>query len=342
MRVLVTGASGFLGGYVILRLLTEGYEVRGTLRDLRREEEVRATFTAAGARSDAPISFVRADLEHDEGWDAAVAGCEYVVHVASPFPSATPQNEDDLIRPAHDGALRVLKSAKNAGVRRVVLTSSFAAIGYGQRTRNTPFDESDWTNVSGADVQPYIKSKVVAERAAWDYIARDGGSLQLCVINPVGIFGPVLGADYSSSIDLVARMLNGSMPFCPRVCFGVADVRDVAEIHVRAMTSPDADGQRYIVSSGEVLSLIQVARILREQLGKVADKAPRYELPDWLARLLACVNPQLRGTLPQLGIVRRANNEKARRTFDWVPRSAESTLSDTARSLIAMGADAPA
>src|SRR5271156_2778017 len=199
-QVLVTGGSGFIGGHCILQLLAAGHSVRTTVRKLDREPEVRTLLKRGGADVGGSLSFFAADLTDDAGWAQAVEGCDYVLHVASPFPAGVPKHEDELIVPAREGALRVLRAARTGGVKRVVLTSSFAAIGYGHGPRSTPFDETDWTNPDGKDVLPYIKSKTLAERAAWDFLAREGGALELAVVNPVGVFGPVLGPDYSTSI----------------------------------------------------------------------------------------------------------------------------------------------
>src|SRR5205814_2973496 len=196
--VLVTGGSGFIGSYCILQLLEAGHQVRATLRDPSREDDVRTVLHAASAAADGRLFFHTADLMHDAGWAEAVGGCEYVLHVASPFPATLPKHEDELIVPAREGALRVLRAARDAGVKRVVVTSSFAAIGYGHKPQTAPFEEMSWTDPAAPDVQPYAKSKALAERAAWDFIAREGDALELSVVNPVGVFGPVLSPDYST------------------------------------------------------------------------------------------------------------------------------------------------
>jgi len=231
--ILVTGGSGFVGGHVILQLLEAGHDVRTTVRSLAKEPAVRDTLARAGAKTPDRLTFVAADLNQDAGWAEAVAGCDYVQHVASPFPLAQPKDENDLIRPAVDGTLRVLRAARDAGVKRVVLTSSFAAIGYGHGDRAAAYTEADWTNVDGPAVQPYMKSKTLAERAAWDFIEREGNGLELAVVNPVGIFGPVLNEDLSTSIEIIKRMLEGSLPGAPRLYFGVVDVRDVAGMQIK-------------------------------------------------------------------------------------------------------------
>ena len=336
--VLVTGGTGFVGSHAIIKLLEAGHEVRTTVRSLDRRPGVLAMLSAGGATTAGGLAFHAADLLRDEGWAEAAQGCDYVLHIASPFPGDVPGNEDDLIVPAREGTLRVLRAARDAGVKRVVVTSSFAAVGYGHAPRQAPFTEEDWTNPSGADVAPYIKSKVLAERAAWEFMSREGGSLQMAAINPVGIFGPALGPDYSSSIGLVKALLDGAMPATPRIYFGAVDVRDVAALHLLAMTRPEAKGQRFIaVAPGPVLSLHDAALILRRRLGEAASKVPRRQFPDWLVRLLARFSPQLRSTLPQLGIVRASTGTKAQRLLGWAPRSAEDAIAASGESLVRLG-----
>lgn len=336
-KVLVTGGSGFVGSHVILQLLAAGHEVRTTVRNLSREAEVRATLAAAGADTGSRLSFFAADLEKDDGWAEAAASCDYVHHVASPFPPAQPKDEQELIRPAREGTLRVLRAARDAGVKRIVVTSSFAAVGYGQGQRDTPYTEADWTDPDGPAVQPYMKSKTLAERAAWDFIAREGSGMELAVVNPVGIFGPALNDDLSTSIFLVKTMIEGKMPGTPRLYLGVVDVRDVADLHLRAMTDPAAAGERFLAVAGEAMSFHQMAMVLRERLGPAAAKVPKRELPDWLIRLLAIVNPLAREAVPRLGIKASARNEKARRMLGWTPRSREDAIVASGESVIALG-----
>jgi nucleoside-diphosphate-sugar epimerase len=233
--------------------------------------------------------------------------------------------------------LRVLRASRDAGVKRVVVTSSFAAVGYGHANNTVPFNEADWTNVNGEDVQPYIKSKALAERTAWDFIAHEGGALELSVVNPVGIFGPVLGADFSSSIGIVKRMMDGGMPGTPKIYFGVVDVRDVADLHLRAMTSPAAKGERFLAVAGDSMSLHDVARLLRARMGTAARRVPRFQLPNWLVRRAARRDPSLRPAVPQLGKVRNASNEKARRLLGWAPRRNQEAIVATAESLVRLG-----
>jgi nucleoside-diphosphate-sugar epimerase len=335
--ILVTGGSGFIGSHSILQLLAAGHRVRTSLRSPKREGDVRAMLKEGGAEPADRLSFIVADLECDAGWSEAVAGCEYVLHVASPFPPNLPKHEDELIVPAREGSIRVLRAARAAGVKRVVLTSSFAAIGYGQEPRESPFNETNWTDPDGGDVLPYVKSKTLAERAAWDFIANEGGDLELSVVNPVGVFGPVLGPDYSTSILLVQRLMDGAMPGCPRLYFGIVDVRDVADLHIRAMTHPAAKGERFLAIAGDFLSIRDIARMLKGRLGASARRVPTRQLPNWLVRIAAMRDPAVKQILPELGKRKNATNEKARRLLGWAPRSNEEAIVATAESLTRLG-----
>ncbi|OOG39632.1 epimerase [Rhodanobacter sp. C06] len=336
-KVLVTGGSGFIGSHCILQLLAAGHEVRTTVRSLQREVAVRAMLKQGGAEPGARLSFAEADLERDEGWAAAVAGCDYVLHVASPFPPTLPKHEDELIVPAREGALRVLRAARDTGVKRVVLTSSFAAVGYGHPPQAAPFDESSWTDPAGDDVQPYAKSKTLAERAAWDFIAREGGALELSVVNPVGVFGPVLGPDYSTSILLVQRLMDGAMPGCPKLSFGVVDVRDVADLHLRAMSDPAAKGERFLAVAGDFMSIRGIALVLKHRLGTAARRVPTLQLPNWLVRLAALRDPAVKQILPELGKYKNATGVKAQRLLGWAPRPNADAVVATAESLVQLG-----
>jgi nucleoside-diphosphate-sugar epimerase len=333
--VLVTGGSGFVGIHCIDQHLRAGYRVRSTVRSLSREADVRTMLKNAETPHQDALTFVAADLTRDAGWPDAVAGCEYVLHVASPFPDSVPKHEDELIIPAREGTLRVLRAARDADVKRVVLTSSFAAIGYGHETQDTPFDETNWSNLNG--VGAYTKSKTLAERAAWDFMANAGGNLELSVINPVGVFGPVLGPDYSTSILLVQRLMLGSVPGCPRLYFGLVDVRDVADIHIRAMRNPDAKGERFLAVAGDFMSMVEVAKVLKSRLGPAAKRVPTRELPNWLVRLASLRDPAIRLILPELGKVKNTTNKKAKRILSWAPRSNEEAVLATAESMMRLG-----
>lgn len=336
-RVLVTGGSGFIGSQALLQLLEADYEVRTTVRDPKRESEVRALLSAHGAEPDGRLTFVAADLEEDEGWEEAVEGCERVLHVASPFPSTIPENEDDLIVPAREGALRVLRAARDRGVERVVLTSSFAAIGYGHERLDEPFDETTWTDLDRREVTAYVKSKTLAERAAWDFIEEEGGGLELSVVNPVGVFGPVLGPNYSTSIILIRRLMDGDLPGCPQVSYGVVDVRDVVDLHLRAMTHPEAGGERFLAVSGDFMTIREMATTLKERLGEAARRAPTLELPNWLVRLVSLFDSEVRQITPELGRHKHATSAKARSLLGWDPRSREDAIVATAESLLRLG-----
>jgi dihydroflavonol-4-reductase len=268
-----------------------------------------------------------ADLTRDGGWAEAVAGCDYVLHVASPFPATSPADEDELIVPARDGALRVLAAAREAGVKRVVMTSSFAAVGYGRPTTR-PFTEDDWSDLYGRDVTPYVKSKTLAERAAWDFAATTG--LELAVINPTAIFGPVLGDSRSSSIELIDALLTRRLPAVPKLAFGVVDVRDVADLHIRAMTHPAAAGERFLATAGTI-TLPVIARLLRRSDARV----PTRVVPDWAVRAAAPFSAHAREAARQLGKTPVASSEKARRVLGWTPRPPQQAIAAAAASLVA-------
>jgi nucleoside-diphosphate-sugar epimerase len=303
------------------------------VRSLTREADVRAMLKIGGAEPGDRLEFFAADLLSDDGWAAAVEDTDFVLHVASPFPSTQPKDENDLIIPAREGALRVLRAARDAKVKRVVLTSSFAAVGYSAPPVGRPFNETDWTNPNDS-VTPYVKSKVIAERAAWDFIATEGGRLELSVINPVGILGPTLSKEVSTSIELAIRLMNGEMPGIPQIAFGIVDVRDVASIHLLAMKAPAAKGERFLAIAGKAMFLPEVAKVIRDHMPDAAQKVPTRVLPNWLVRALSVVAPPLREIVPQLGRVKETSNEKAKTVLGWKPRSNEEAILATARSLV--------
>ena len=325
--ILVTGGSGFIGSHCILQLLAAGHQVRTTVRNLKREGDVRAMLKEGGAEPGDRLSFFAADLENDAGWPEAVAGCEYVLHVASPFPPDIPRHEDELIVPAREGALRVLRAARDAGVKRVVLTSSFAAIGYGQEPQEHAVgrDELDGPRRRRRAALREIEDPGRAARPGISSPTK--GGLELSVVNPVGVFGPVLGPDYSTSILIVQRLMDGAMPGCPRLSFGLVDVRDVADLHVRAMTHPAAKGERFLAVAGDFLSIRDIARVLKSRMGASARRVPTRQLPNWLVRIAAMRDPAVKQILPELGKRKNATNEKA--TAGWRrdrPRSPSSPL----------------
>ena len=335
-RVLVTGGSGFLGAHCVLALLDAGYRVRTTVRSPARSADVRSQLAAGGVDDPGDrLEFAIADLTADDGWADAVAGCRYVLHVASPFPSQQPKDPDDLIVPARDGALRVLRAARAAGVERVVLTSSFAAIGYGHAPTDRAFTEEDWTELdSGRPLSAYVRSKTIAERSAWAFVDAEPGALQLATVNPVGILGPVLGPDISTSVELIRLVKEGRLPRLPDVHFGVVDVRDVAALHLLAMTRPEAAGQRFLAIAGEVMSAQEIALLIRGHLGERAGRRVSTKLmPERMLKAAAPFSRRVRDALPDIGTVRRASGEKARTVLGWAPRSREEAVLATVDTL---------
>lgn len=330
--VLVTGGSGFIAVHCILQLLNAGYQVRATLRNLSREAGVRSMLKEGGVEAGERLSFIQADLSADTNWNEAVKDCTYVIHVASPTPKLNFKHEDEMIIPAREGLLRVFRAAKDAGVKRIVLTSAIGAIVYGHPKRTAPYDETNWTNTAGK-TPAYQKSKTLAEKAAWDFINQQNG-MELSVVNPVGVMGPVLGPDYSHSIYMVKNMLTGKTPGCPKVNSAFVDVRDVADLHLRAMIHPAAAGQRFIATAGESIWMVEIARILKTRLGDAASKVNAKELPNTLIRIAALKDPIAKGIVPLLGMIMNATSAKAIRMLDWSPRSTEEAVVATAESLI--------
>ena len=332
--VLVTGGSGYIAGFCIAQLLREGAEVSTTVRSLAREAQLRADIQKL-VKTAHTLRVVVADLNLDAGWRDACSGCTGVLHVASPFPARAPSDDGELVRPARDGALRVLKAARDAGVRRVVMTSSTAAVAYGRGGRSQPFTEADWSDPAGrSDSSAYERSKTIAERAAWDWHAREGGALELVSICPGAVIGPVLGSDFSASLDIVKKLMDGSLPGLPPFGWPLVDVRDVADLHIRALRTPAAAGQRYI-GAGRFLWMQDVARVLRDRVPEVAAKVPRRRLPAWVVRASSLLDPAVRGRLYDLGKERPVCADKAKRELGWAPRSEEDAIADTARSLLA-------
>jgi dihydroflavonol-4-reductase len=330
--VLVTGGSGYIAGYLIRQLVAEGWKVRTTVRSLAKEAATRAVL----AVDDRRLAFVAADLTADAGWDEAAAGCSHVAHVASPVPARMPTDADELIVPARDGALRALRAARDAGARRFVMTSSVAAIAYGRGRGVHRFTEADWTDLARPGLSAYVQSKTIAERAARDWVARDGGSLEFCAICPSVVLGPVWSGDYSSSLVIVKKLLDGSLRACPDIGFGVVDVRDVADLHVRALTAPGMAGERFI-ASGRFLKMREIADILRAELGDQARKVTTRNMPDWLVRTTALFNPLARAAAGELGSIRHQDASHARAVLGWATRAEAQSIADAARSLIELG-----
>jgi dihydroflavonol-4-reductase len=330
--VLVTGGSGYIAGFLIRQLVAQGWQVRTTLRDLAREAEVRARL----AVDDARLAFVTAELLDDAGWAQAMAGCTHVAHVASPVPSRAPKNEEEVIRPAREGVLRALRFARDAGVQRFVMTSSVAAICYGRPRGTYTFTEADWTRLDVGDTSAYVKSKTIAERAARDWVAAEGGGMTFCSVNPGLVLGPVLGSDFSPSLLVVKKLLEGALPGCPDLGFAPVDVHDIADLHVRALGAPDMAGERFI-GAGPFMKILEVAHVLRGGLGEQARRVPLRRLPDLLVRVSALFDPTVRQVVGELGKVRNVDASHAQSRLGWTPRPNEQAILEAARSLIAHG-----
>jgi nucleoside-diphosphate-sugar epimerase len=329
--VTVTGASGFIALHCVRELLREGYRVRGTLRSLDKEPAIRAAL-ALDDEAEARLSFVAANLLEDDGWPAAVDGARYVLHVASPAPAAAPEHEDVLLRPARDGTVRVLRAAQTAGVSRVVLTSSIAAIVYcDKRERGEVLDEGDWSEIRPS-LSAYAKSKIVAERAAWDFIDGLSGDrpMELTVMNPVYVLGPsLLGMDNASN-ELIRKLLHREVPGVPHLYLPIVDVRDVALAHVAALRTPDAAGKRFILF-GDGCWYHELAKLIKA----AGYNIPTRRLPNWLVRIVARFDEAVALVVPQLGKLTRLSNEQARTVLDWHPRPLGETAIDTAKAIAA-------
>jgi nucleoside-diphosphate-sugar epimerase len=314
----------------VIELLRRGYSVRTTVRDLAREPEVR---TAIGSQADPGdrLEFLAADLGDDAGWEEAVRGCDYVLHVASPFPPQQPKDPDELIVPARDGTLRVLRTALAAGVERIVITSSVAAVGGGAKTE-AALTEEDWTDLASPQLSPYVQSKTIAEQAAWDYATEAGAKDRVAVVNPGAILGPALSEDRSFSLQLVERLLKG-MPGIPQIGFSFVDVRDVADLQIRAMTMPEAGGERFI-AVGQFAWASEVAWLLRDGLGEEAENVPTRKVPNLVVRAMAIFDPGVRSIVGQLGRRSNYSSEKARTALGWTPRPLEETVVETGRSML--------
>ncbi|MCE7997847.1 MAG: aldehyde reductase [Rhodobiaceae bacterium] len=332
--VLVTGASGYIAQQVILALLAKGYKVRGTVRSLDKGPALKELLATEDPRAN-EIELFAADLTSDAGWDEATAGCTYVHHVASPIPAELPKDPNDLIDPARDGALRALRAAKKAGVKRVVLTSSVAAVGYGYKRLPLLLTEENWSDPDYLkDNTAYTRSKAIAEKAAWEYVNGEGAGLELATVNPSAVLGPVLSGDFSASLEILTLLMNGSLPATPKLGYQIVDVRDVAATHVAAMETPEAAGERFVAGS-DFQWFQDIATTLREEYPDYAKKVPRRSLPSFLIPLLAIFNPVLKQILPELDKKRVASNEKAQRMLGITFRPAVESIKAGAESLIA-------
>ncbi|WP_371600154.1 NAD-dependent epimerase/dehydratase family protein [Streptomyces sp. NBC_00564] len=334
-KVLVTGGSGFVGSHTVVRLLREGHRIRAAVRGPAQEAQVLEALRQAGVDRSDLLEFAVADLSADDGWAQAMDGIAHVLHHASPFPPTPPETEDEVILPARDGALRVIAAARDAGIPRVVMTSSFAAVGY-TLTPDNHYTEENWTDPDTPGLPAYHKSKVLAETAAWDYVKTNGG-IELAVVNPTGIFGPQLVDRPSGSIGLVKALMAGALSVVPVWNFGVVDVRDVVDLHLRAMLHPKAAGERFLANSGSS-SLFKIANILREQFPAAADRLPATELTIEQVREAAKTEPALKDAAVLEGRIPNISHEKASSVLGWKPLDVRDTIVATAEALIELGA----
>ena len=331
-KVLVTGASGFIGSHCVLKLLERGYSVRGTIRSMSRAEGLKQIIGKHTANLD-QLEFVEADLLKDKGWDEAVGGCKYVLHVASPVPVKLPKHEDELIKPAKDGTLRVLKACIKNDVKRLVLTSSIAAICYGHKEKNKVYTEADWSNIDGKGVVAYPKSKTIAERSAWDYLASQNSSLEMTAVNPSVVFGPALEKDFGSSLEIVRKLMAGEMPGAPKIAWPIVDVRDVAEMELLAMTSAVAPGNRYICAN-DTMWISEIGEVLKRNFPGFKKKISTRTLPNWLVKVSALFDPAVKSVITELDNPQYVSSEKAKRELGWSCRSNEEAIIAAAKSLM--------
>ncbi|MGD8326640.1 MAG: aldehyde reductase [Sphingomonadales bacterium] len=334
-QVLVTGASGYIALHVILQLLKQGYKVRGTLRTPAREAGIREALAKHGNFND-QLSFVKTDLTSDEGWDEAVAGCTYVHHIASPIVKEPPKNDDDLIIPAKEGALRVLRAAAKAGVKRVVMTSSVAAIVYGHnRDGSLTFNEDYWTDLSSSEMGAYERSKTIAETAAWEYMKGEGGAggMEFATINPGFVLGPMLDADSGVSLELIRKLMVGEMPGLPKLGWAVVDVRDVASAHVAAMTVPEAAGKRFLCSQDHMW-VEDIANGIRDYAKTKGYKVPSMKIPAFVLKIVGLFDKTIRMILHELGKRQDIDNSRIRQVLNWQPHDMQDTLKESVDSLV--------
>jgi nucleoside-diphosphate-sugar epimerase len=329
--VLVTGGNGYVAGWCIVELLKRGYAAHTTIRSLLKEPTVRNSIAAAADTGN--LTFFAADLTKDDGWEAAMAGCDYALHVASPLGINNSRNPNDLIIPARDGTLRVLRAAVAARVKRVVMTSAANAASPSSYSEDGVTDETLWTDSDDPTLLPYRRSKTLAEKAAWEFMKTVECDTTLTTILPGAVFGPILSRDSLTSVQVIGKMLRGEMPGLPRIGLEVIDVRDLADVHIRAMTAPAAAGERFL-ATGQLMWLSDVAKALRESLGADANKVPTRAIPDFIVRLMAIFKPELREITISLGRKNRHTTRKAEILLDWKPRPAYETVIDCAKSLI--------
>ena len=317
--VLVTGGTGFVGMQIILQLLQKGYQVKTTIRSLKSKDKLIETLKANGISTFDNLSFALIELTQDDNWEEAMKGCKYVLSVASPVFFDTPKDEKQATRPAVEGILRVLKFAKNAGVKRVVMTSNFGAVGFSHTNKNIETTESDWTNPNEKGLSVYEKSKTLAEKAAWEFIRNEGGTLEFATINPVAILGPSLDAHISGSFGILKHLLDGSMKAVPNIPLNIVDVRDVADLHILAMTIPEANGNRFIATADGQISMPEIAALLKEKLPNIATKVSTRKVPNFVLNLASLFNKKAKEGKLLLNVNRNVSNAKAKDILGWKP-----------------------
>ena len=338
--VLVTGGSGFIATHCIIKLTAAGFNVRSTVRDLGRTNKLNQVISDGlqeyEGQSELAIDWKVANLTESEGWKEAMEGCDYVLHVASPVMMENPKDENELITPALEGTKNVLRAASVAGVKRVVVTSSVAAILYGRDDEideDFSFNEEHWTDVNHKNTSAYAKSKTLAEKAAWEFIEKDSSGMELSVVNPAMVFGPVLEEDYGTSVGVILEMMSGNYPMVPNMDMGIVDVRDVADLQLLAMTRPEAAGKRFVCSESNMMMKEQTD-FLRDAFPEFQNKIPTREAPTWLLKLFAFLRPPLKMIAPELGKNRKLDSSRAKELLGWKPRPAKEAIKAAAESLI--------
>lgn len=331
-KVLLTGVSGFLGAHTTIQLLEKGYTVTGTLRDIKRAGSVQNIISKHTNNSN-NLHFAEADLTDKDKWIELTKGVDYVLHIASPFPRTLPKTDDELVIPAKEGVLNVLKAASINKVKRVVITSSIASVVYGKskNNRNKTFNETHWTNETNRkDTTSYFRSKTIAEKAAWEYMRNDNSGLELTTILPGAILGPVLEKDFGTSANIVIKLLDGSTPALPNICFDIVDVRSVADLHIKAMEAAEAANNRFLATS-ESLSMEQIASVLREKYP--TKKIPKLSVPNFIVHIMARFDKTIKPVLVDLGYQRKTDNTKAKSMLQWKPKTAHEAVLSCAKSV---------
>ena len=318
-KVLVTGGTGFLGMQMLLQLLNKGYDVRTTVRSLKSKDKVLTTLRNNGVSNFDQLSFIEADLSKDDNWEAAMADRDYVLSVASPVFFEIPKDESEVIRPAIEGIIRILKAATRTKVKRVVMTSNFGAVGFTNQDWQSVTTEKDWTDENAKGLSAYEKSKLLAEKAAWKFIETEGNGLEFATINPVAIFGPSLDSHVSGSFDLLKGIASGSMKMIPNIQLNVVDVRDVVDLHIRAMTTPAAAGQRFIASTDGMISMPEIATLIRKECPQLAEQVSKRTMPNWLLKTASHFNATAKEGQFMAEMNRNVSNAKAREILGWKP-----------------------